>query len=315
VFETQTVNLLWKAVTKTLPTLGPHLGLFLAVYYGFAGMGIAFFCGKIMQHPCEGGPGFWGQEYTSPDYDYTTNPGYSPFSGTCEFGYAKGSEELLGNTLIGWPDTAFAGGPFYYNLNFNGFPNAIATLYVLTIGNNWTQVANGPTEVMNFKFHWFFFTFSIVNNMVMLNVLVGVIIDALDSVRQADQSALEGEVDPLLDLVSKRLECTKAPSGQYYSATWQVTEIPLHGPVREDAKNCPQLYRGDNPELEDEVIELNHKIKFKKWQIRQAKDGIPPEEFTVKENPLSEPMPEAASEPIPGDPAKPPVIDGLVVNI
>merc|ERR1719502_2509949 len=121
----------------------------------------------------------------------------------------------------------------------------------------------------------------------MINVLVGAIIDALDTVRQADQAALEGEVDPLLDLIAKRLEVTKAPSGQYYGETWQVGEIPLHGPIREDAKNCPQLFRGDNQELEEEVITLRHQIKFKKWQIRQAKEGIPPEQFTAKANPLA----------------------------
>ena len=87
--ETKSVETLFGAVVRTLPTLGPHFGLFLAVYYGFSGMGIAFFCGMCKQSVLEGGPGYWGQDNTVTALAGNNRPTTGPLS---VMGRAQGGE-------------------------------------------------------------------------------------------------------------------------------------------------------------------------------------------------------------------------------
>ena len=88
------------------------------------------------------------------------------------------SHSLLTDSL----GARYGGNPYYYNLNYDGFPNAIASLYVVMIQNNWNVAADGPIQVTNGNFRWFFVIFTVSVAFVMINVLVGAIIDALSAV-------------------------------------------------------------------------------------------------------------------------------------
>jgi len=218
--ETTTVFVLVRAVFKTIPTLGPHFGLFFAIYNGFAGMGISFFCGLLMQSNADGGPGFWGQKGAV--------TGTSPATGTP------------------WSQTAYGSAEYYYNLNYNGFAQAIMSLYVVMIQNNWNTAADGPVQVTHSNYRWFFVIFTIMVAFVMMNVLVGAIIDALNGVREEMVREANGEKDPLEIVCQKRIDATKGPSGAYYGDTWELGDVELYGEVRYDAELC-SIFSTDEP--------------------------------------------------------------------
>ena len=180
-------------------------GLFLAIYYGFAGMGIAFFCGMCKQSVLEGGPGYWGQNDTPTALSQGNN---QPSN------YVMQQSPAFG---IPWDQTMYGGNPYYYNLNYDGFPNAIASLYVVMIQNNWNVAADGPIEVTDGNFRWFFVIFTISVAFVMINVLVGAIIDALSAVRDDMAMRETGEKSDLQKSLESRLLTTIAPSGETYS--------------------------------------------------------------------------------------------------
>lgn len=368
--ETPSVFLLFKAIMKTLPTLGPHFGLFLAIYYGFAGMGLAFFCGTITETPMEGGVGYWGQMtffqpnllgpgagaythypiqdpttlqgiadvegvwYYPPDYcqpccqecdeltdiangtngnDWCRSIGDMPdvffqsdrktstvnctltqywtnLEGTTSdnLNFPRGTQSCIATayslsrprTCIGdgsnpnKPYTPYMqgssaatgvewslGSPYYFNLNYNGFAQAIANLYVVTIQNNWSVAASLAVDTKNtLAYRWYFFWFTLINAFVMINVLVGAIIDALDAVRQDSIREAEGELDPLEKLITERIETTVGPSGMFYGKTWELLDMPLHGEVRYDAQLCPALFPSDEEVMAEECTELEGHI-------------------------------------------------------
>jgi len=236
--ETSSVYLLVCSIFKTLPTLGPHFGVFLAFYYGFAGMSIAFFCGKCTEDQSTGGPGRWGQ-------GGVVVTGTSPAFGTP------------------WASTAYGGNPYYYNLNYDGFPQAIASLYVVMIQNNWNVAADGPIQVTNGNFRWFFVVYTIVVAFVMINVLVGAIIDTLDGVRQEMIRESKGEFDPLEVACQARIDATVGPSGKFYGDTWELGDVDLHGEVRYDAENCHLFSEENAPEGEEEM----HTLEIQKEKL------------------------------------------------
>jgi len=248
--ETSSVYLLVCAVFKTLPTLGPHFGIFLAFYYGFAGMSIAFFCGKLTEDTLTGGPGYWD-----------TVSGTSPAYGTV------------------WKDTPYGSNPYYYNLNYDGFPQAIASLYVVMIQNNWNVAADGPIEVTNGNFRWFFVVYTIVVAFVMINVLVGAIIDSLDGVRQEMIRESHGEFDPLEVACQARIDATKGPSGKFYGETWELGDVELHGEVRYDTDKCDLFSEKEEVEygpqerlnrLEGKKKQYAHRLRILKLAIQRA---------------------------------------------
>jgi len=216
--ETPSVRLLLVAIMRTLPNLGTHLGLFLAVYWGFAGMGVSFYCGLLLQSNSDGGPGKWGQA-----------------------GAVTGTSPAFGTP---WDSTPYGGNPYYYNLNYDGFPQAVASLYVVMIQNNWNVAADGPIEVTNGNHRWFFFTFTVIVAFVMMNVLVGAIIDALNAVREEMLAEKAGEKDELEVVCQKRIDATAAPSGNYYGETWELGDVELYGEVRFDAELC-SIFKSD----------------------------------------------------------------------
>lgn len=221
--ETPSVYLLVKSVLMTFSYIGPHLGLFSAVYYAFAGMGISFFCGKVTQSVTEGGPGFWGQK---PQWTLESIQAANQTSYTMGVSPASGTP---------WDQTMFGSNGYYYNLNYNGYPQAIASLYAIMIQNNWNVNANGAIEVTSQYFRWFFVIYTVVVAFVMINVLVGSIIDALSALRDELIREQSGVADPMEVLVASRIHTTVGPSGHLYSDVWEVGDIPLSGETRYDA--------------------------------------------------------------------------------
>jgi hypothetical protein len=248
VTETSSVQLLFRAVLQTLPTLGPHLGLFLAIYYGFAGMGMAFFCGLCKQSVLEGGPGWWGQSTAQRLLGDNTPSNYTMQN-------TKAFE-------VTWDSTMYGGDTYYYNLNYDSFPRAIASLYVVMIQNNWNVAADGPIQVTNGNFRWFFVGFTVMVAWVMINVLVGAIIDSLSAVR--DQITLEesGDMDPLRKMLIGRLDSTLTPSGDSYAIKWEVGEVDLHGEVKYDCA-LTSTFAEEDGETETQDM-LDGKLERKK---------------------------------------------------
>jgi len=171
---TPSVLLLLRVVLKMLPEISTHAGLFIAVYFGFAGMGMSFYCGKLTQTMTEGGPGDWCTGY----------PGAQDWSDPNGAIYLNGNCTISKGTGIPWSDTAYASGTYYWKyFNFNGYLNAFMNLWVVMIQNNWTTAVNGPVEVTSTMHRLFFFIFVIVVAFVMMNILVGAIVDQLSANR------------------------------------------------------------------------------------------------------------------------------------
>jgi len=227
--ETPDIHILVRATLVCFEYLGPHLGLFVAVYYAFASMGIAMFCGTLTQSVATGGPGQWKGGWLTPATGTPAN------------------------------QTMYGGNQPYYNLNYNGLPQAIASLYAVMIQNNWNVNANGPIEITSRSMRWFFIVYTLIVAFVMNNILVGAIMDALSAANDALEKEREGDRDPLEKMVDARLHTTFGPSGQLYSDVWEIGTIPLSGVVRYDAAHIPawEKHLGE-PELLE--LELKHAV-------------------------------------------------------
>jgi len=243
--ETPSVRLLVYAVAKTLPNLLDQFGLFLAVYYGFAGMGISFYCGLLLRSNADGGPGYWGQNNI-------------PVTGTSPA------------TDTPWGDTPYGGNPYYYNLNYNGYGQAIASLYVVMIQNNWSTAADGPVQVTNENHRWFFVAFTVMVAFVMINVLVGAIIDALNGVREEMLREKQGEHDPLEVVCQQRIDATITPSGGYYGDLWELGDVELYGEVRYDAELCDVF----NPDADEAVSNTSAALEAEKAKLQAELDSL-----------------------------------------
>merc|ERR1712100_634939 len=116
---------------------------------------------------------------------------------------------------------------------------------------------------------------------VMINILVGAIVDALTNINDANKALESGDKDPLEAICEARLNCTKGPSGKYYGDSWEMLPLPLHCGVRFDAQECPVFSANEataaaiasNTELEEEIAELKDAIAKKKSGRR--KPGTP----------------------------------------
>jgi hypothetical protein len=259
--DAKRVYLLVIAVIDTFENVTPHLGLFLAVFYGFAGMGIGMYCGIMTESVTTGGPGFWGQDGQT--------------------------SSTLASSGVPYGSTPYGSNPFYYNLNFNGYPQAVAILYAIMIQNNWNVQANGPAEVTSHKARWFFFVYCLIVAFVMVNVLVGAIIDALAARREELLREQSGIRDPLEIICESRLATTIGPSGEPYSNVWELGDIPLHGPIRFDAALIPrwqdQLECPEKTHIMHQTMEAEFAIEELKREIAelQEKKGIKPSTGTT----------------------------------
>jgi len=238
--------------------MGPILGFFFVIYWIFAGLGISLFCGVLNQSVLEGGPGYWGQK-----------PEYLPFNYT------------EGKTPMGTPfsKTAYGGNPFYYNLNYNGYMHAIGSLYQIMILNNWSTNADGAIQMTNYYARWFFVIYILVVAYVMINILVGAIIDGLCQAREQIVKEEKGLFDPLDSIIRTRVNTTVAPSGRMYGDTWEVADIPMlaTSEIRSDAnlvenwKNAlstPELLEAKNfNTIADMHIEVLRQeiLDYKQW--------------------------------------------------
>jgi len=234
--ETTSIFILVRAIIRTLPTLGPHFGLFIAVYYGFAGMGISMYCGLCRQSETLGGPGYWG----SGGYEWTVPANYT-MQNSRAFG-------------LPWNVTPYGNNNYYHNMNFDGYLQAMMSLYIIMIGNNWHIIADGPVEVTNGNHRWYFVIFMIVVGFVMLNLLAGAIIDTLDGVRQLMLQEASGEPDALQALCEARINTTFGPSGQLYGETWELGQVDLYGEVRYDAKVCNLVKAEEEGDQDEEAV-------------------------------------------------------------
>jgi hypothetical protein len=175
---------------------------------------------------------------------------------------------------IPWGDTNYGGNPYYYNLNYDGFPNAFISLWVVMIMNNWNVAANGPVEVMGIHYRWYFLVYVIMVAFVMINVLVGAIIDALSRVREESMNELKGISDPLETAIIERLSATKAPSGEPYNKHWELGDMPLEGEVRFDAALCHGLMADANGGYDHEKSNLQQENDWLKKQNEQLKQQL-----------------------------------------
>jgi len=260
---TPTVRSLLDAVQTTMTSVNPHLGLFVAIYFGFAGMAQAFFCGLVTE-AVPNGPGDWCEAL--------------PFNGSCGVSDA---------TSTPWGDCKFTGGSYYKSiLTYNGFVPSFYSLYVIMIGNNWSTVVNGPIEVTNQRFRWFFLFYIFVVCFVMLNILVGAIVDALSNIHAEKLRFEKGKFDPIEVVCQARVDCTTAPSGKFYGETWELGDISLHDGVRYDMDLCP-LFTQSAESVESMKIqkELSRDIDLLEMEL-DALQGGAPKKTKTEANPL-----------------------------
>lgn len=72
----------------------------------------------------------------------------------------------------------------YWFVNFNDFPNTVNMLFVNVIGNNWIffclfSILSEDDSRTNLK--WYFVLFQLITNLVLMNILIGFIIDNITS--------------------------------------------------------------------------------------------------------------------------------------
>jgi len=198
---TPPVKLLLRVVWKMLPEVSTHLGLFACTYWGFAGTGIALYCGKITQSMWEGGPHDWctGAVGAEP---YPPWEGIVTAADVLEHPYLVANCSLSTATGVPWNETPTGGstGLFALQLNFDGYLKAFSLLYVVMIANNWNTAGNGAVEVSDIASRWFFFVFLVVIGFIMMNILVGAIVDGLSANRDEMLMAAGGPSLPLMSL-------------------------------------------------------------------------------------------------------------------
>ena len=170
-----------------------------------------------------------------------------------------------------WSETSYGATPYYYNFNYDGFAHAIASLYVVMIQNNWTVIADGPIQVTNERMRWFFIMFTISVAFVMMNVLIGAIIDALNGVREEMLREESGDHDPLEILCQARINATKAPSGNFYGDIWELGDVELYGEVRYDAELCHLFAEEHEEEIKAATEDLERQKVALEAELSQLK--------------------------------------------
>jgi len=68
----------------------------------------------------------------------------------------------------------------YHKINFNDFPNSVVALYNIFTKSNWMNIANMylvEKEDKNYK--WFFLIFLVISTLVILNLIIGFIVDII----------------------------------------------------------------------------------------------------------------------------------------
>ena len=161
--------------------------------------------------------------------------------------------------------------------NFDGYLQAMMSLYVIMIGNNWHIIADGPVEVTNGLHRWYFCAFMIVVGFVMLNLLAGAIIDTLDGVRQQMLQEASGEPDALQALCEARINTTAGPSGELYGETWELDQVDLYGEVRYDAKVCGMIKEDEDEDGGGDDEDANPKtlaLRAKKQALEERLELI-----------------------------------------
>lgn len=103
----------------------------------------------------------------------------------------------------------------YTYVNFNDFPNTINMLFVNVVNNNWiffclfSILAEDDSRV---ELKWYFVIFQLITNMLIMNILVGFIIDnitgSFDLINNQestkDEGKSEGETNIMLSLQSQK---------------------------------------------------------------------------------------------------------------
>merc|ERR1712187_562132 len=102
--------------------------------------------------------------------------------------YATLGEQVFGG-LIRKSTQALNGSDYahgdYYALNFNDFFSGMVTLFCLMVVNNWFVIADGFWRVTGTYFTCVFFvSFFIVANLVVLNMLIALILDSAEGLRE-----------------------------------------------------------------------------------------------------------------------------------
>ena len=163
-----------------------------------------------------------------------------------------------------WDNTDFGECPFYYNMNYDGVAQAMTTLYAIFIQGGWDAIADGGVEVTNVHYRLWFVVYYLLCGTVMAEILCGVIIDSMYAVRE---EMMKNGMDSLETICHGRLSSTRGPSGNFYSDTWELLDIPLNGPIRSDAAICDLLsdenaHPAKHHMLRSDISELRQEIQF-----------------------------------------------------
>jgi len=214
-FHVRRLKVLILSIGRTMPLVMPmfHLLLALLIFYGALGMAL-FGCG-------ENG----------------TQTGWTPVktaNGTVLYdGPGDWSTEP-------YSSTAYGSSSYYYDLNFSNMWRAFTTLFMLMIQNNWHVTANGFEETHGKWTRAFFLSFNVIAAMIMMNVVMGILIEKLDLFRRAELSKRAAEENDIgaknafgqsvLEQIGKYmhdcLSATDTPSGHSWGESWEICDKP-----------------------------------------------------------------------------------------
>jgi hypothetical protein len=95
----------------------------------------------------------------------------------------------------------------YFELNFNCFLDGMITLFTLMCMNNWSDTSDGYMQAtQSYMSQAYFVCFTLICNMVVLNILIALILDCTGIVKEEEESeAIEGQGGGGVDVMAKLL--------------------------------------------------------------------------------------------------------------
>jgi len=123
----------------------------------------------------------------------------------CDIGQlAFGGMIYSSNPALAHTDFAHNANSFYFfELNFNCFLDGMVTLFTLMCMNNWSDTADGYMKASQAYYgYWsqlFFVSFTLICNMIVLNILIALILDCTGIVKEECAAELEASRDGVAD--------------------------------------------------------------------------------------------------------------------
>jgi len=223
-----------KIAMRVLPSIYTEMVQFLVWAYIFICIGIAAFAGVVTKTFESGGPGDWQVDRINTTlWPNATCYEPSPDGPAC------------------WSNYDMAGS-HYADLNFDSFDQAKYTVFVLIIQNNWNSIAQGFSTALRYSpggkeiygsaSNLYFFVFILFMSFIMVNIVMGIIIDMYDYIKEENENGLDSDQVQFWNMLKLRLEETPLPSEDEFqdyeddNRPWLFTILPCFAPKQMSAR-------------------------------------------------------------------------------